>query len=139
MMKTAKLGTVLLVLALLAGCASTSSTKPVRSEFEDIPIPRGLEFRTGDSTIIESPTVKAARLVYRGRLEIQSLATAWRSTLEANGWRHASTTSVQGHAITQVYPTAGTSLQVRLSEGWIYTSELQSHLNLVCRLLLEKK
>src|SRR5260370_728105 len=76
MMKTAKLGTVLLVLALLAGCASTSSTKPVRSEFEDIPIPRGLEFRTGDSTIIQSPTVKAARLVYRGRLEIQSLATA---------------------------------------------------------------
>src|SRR5258708_17900000 len=121
MMKTAKLGTVRLVLALLAGCASTSSTKHVRSEFEDIPITRGLEFRTGDSTIIESQTVKAARLVYRGRLEIQSLATAWRSTLEANGWRHVSTTSVQDQGITQVYEKAGTSLQVPLSEGRIYT------------------
>src|SRR5260370_16236511 len=121
MMKAASLGSVLLVVAVLAGCASTSSTKPVRSEFEDIPIPRGLEFRTGDSTIIESPTVKAARLVYRGRLEIQSLATAWRSTLEANGWRHLTTTTVQDQGITQSYQKAGTSLQVRLSEGWLYT------------------
>src|SRR5260370_38729710 len=121
MVKNATLGTVVLVLALVAGCASTSSTKPVRSEFEDIPIPRGLEFRTGDSTIIESPTVKAARLVYRGRLEIQSLATAWRSTLEANGWRHVSTTSVQDQGITQGYRKPGTPLQARPPEGGSYT------------------
>lgn len=114
-----KLGAAVLVLALLSGCASAN--KPVRSEFEDIPVPKGLEFRTGDSTIIESPTVKAARLVYRGRLEIQSLATAWRSTLEANGWRHVNTTSVQDQGVTQVYEKAGTSLQIRLWEGWIFT------------------
>src|SRR5204862_4013899 len=84
-MKTARLGAALLVLTLLAGCASLTS-KPAKIEFEDIPIPRGLTFQSDRSTIIESPTVKAARLVYRGRLELQSLAVAWRTTLEATGW-----------------------------------------------------
>ena len=119
-MKTARLGAALLVLALLAGCASLTS-KPAKIEFEDIPIPRGLTFQSDRSTIIESPTVKAARLVYRGRLELQSLAVAWRTTLEANGWRHVSSTSVQEYGITQVYENAGTSLAVRLWEGWIFT------------------
>ena len=119
-MKTARLGAALLVLTLLAGCASLSS-KAAKIEFEDIPIPRGLTFQSDRSTIIESPTVKAARLVYRGRLELQSLAVAWRTTLEANGWRHVSSTSVQEYGITQVYEKAGTSLAVRLWEGWIFT------------------
>jgi len=119
-MKTARLGAALLVLTLLAGCASLTS-KPAKIEFEDIPIPRGLPFQSDRSTIIESPTVKAARLVYRGRLELQSLAVAWRTTLEANGWRHGSSTSVQEYGITQVYEKAGTSLAVRLWEGWIFT------------------
>src|SRR2546421_3339419 len=119
-MKTARLGAALLVLTLLAGCASLTS-KPAKIEFEDIPIPRGLTFQSDRSTIIESPTVKAARLVYRGRLELQSLAVAWRTTLEANRWRHISSTSVQEYGITQVYEKAGTSLAVRLWEGWIFT------------------
>jgi hypothetical protein len=119
-MNTVRLAAALLVLTLLAGCASATS-KPARTEFEDIPIPRGLTFQSDRSTIIESPTVKAARLVYRGRLELQSLAMAWRTTLEANGWRHVSSTSVQEYGITQVYEKAGTSLAVRLWEGWIFT------------------
>jgi hypothetical protein len=119
-MNTVRLAAALLVLTLLAGCASVTS-KPARTEFEDIPIPRGLTFQGDRSTIIESPTVKAARLVYRGRLELQSLAMAWRTTLEANGWRHVSSTSVQEYGVTQVYEKAGTSLAVRLWEGWIFT------------------
>jgi hypothetical protein len=119
-MNTVRLAAALLVLTLLAGCASVAS-KPARTEFEDIPIPRGLTFQSDRSTIIESPTVKAARLVYRGRLELQSLAMAWRTTLEANGWRHVSSTSVQEYGVTQVYEKAGTSLAVRLWEGWIFT------------------
>jgi hypothetical protein len=119
-MNTVRPAAALLVLTLLAGCASVTS-KPARTEFEDIPIPRGLTFQSDRSTIIESPTVKAARLVYRGRLELQSLAMAWRTTLEANGWRHVSSTSVQEYGVTQVYEKAGTSLAVRLWEGWIFT------------------
>jgi hypothetical protein len=76
-----------LVLLILVGCASTPP-RPVQSGFEDIPVPKGLEFRAEDSTIIESPSVKAARQVYTGRLEPQSLALAFRTTFEANGWRH---------------------------------------------------
>ena len=65
--------TALLVLLFTAGCAS-APPKAVRSEFEDIPVPKGLSYQADKSTIIESPTVKAARLVYRGRLEVDSLA-----------------------------------------------------------------
>jgi hypothetical protein len=109
-----------LVLALTAGCATTSS-RPTRSEFEDIPVPNGLTYQPSKSTIIESPTVKAARLVYRGRLEVESLSVAMRTTLEANGWRHVSSTSDADHGITQVYEKSGEPLKVRLIEGWWFT------------------
>src|SRR4030095_6032798 len=110
----------LLVLVFAAGCAS-APPKAVRSEFEDIPVPKGLTYQPDKSTVIESPTVKAARLVYRGRLEVESLAVAMRTTLEANGWRQVSSTAVAGAGVTQVYEKAGSSLEVRLVDGWWYT------------------
>jgi hypothetical protein len=79
-----------LVLALMTGCAITTK-RPTRSEFEDIPVPNGLTYQPSKSTIIESPTVKAAWLVYRGRVEVDSLAVVMRTMLEATGWRHIST------------------------------------------------
>jgi hypothetical protein len=111
---------VFLVLAFAVGCATTA-TRTVRSEFEDIPVPKGLTYQAGKSTVIESPTVKAARLVYRGRLEVESLSVAMRTTLEANGWRHVSSTSAADHGVTQVYEKAGSTLEVRLLDGWWYT------------------
>ena len=119
-MSIKRIATSLLVFAFAAGCAS-APPKQVRSEFEDIPVPKGLSYQPDKSTIIESPTVKAARLVYRGRLEVDSLAAAMRTTLEANGWRHVSSTSVSDHGITQVYEKAGSSLEVRLVDSWWYT------------------
>jgi len=112
---------VFLVLAFAVGCASVSNTRSVRSEFEDIPVPKGLTYQASKSTVIESPTVKAARLVYRGRLEVDSLSVAMRTTLEANGWRHVSSTSAADHGITQVYEKASSSLEVRLLDGWWFT------------------
>ena len=113
-------GTLLVV--MLAGCSTMSPTRPARSEFEDIPVPKGLAYVDGDSTIIESPTVKAAKLVYRGRVEPVSLGTAIRSTLEANGWRHISTATAGTAGTTQVYDKPqGNSLQVKVWEGWYYT------------------
>src|SRR2546425_11887920 len=106
-----------LVLAFTAGCA-TGSSRSVRSEFEDIPVPRGLAYQPSKSTIIESPTVKAARLVYRGRLEVESLGVAMRTTLEANAERHVSSTSSGVHGLTQLYDNAGRSLEGRLSDAW---------------------
>ena len=110
----------LLVVVFVAGCASAPS-RPVRSEFEDIPVPKGLAYQSDQSTIIESPTVKAARLVYRGRLEADSLGLALRTTLEANGWRHVSSTAVASHGTTQVYEKSGSSLEVRVLDGWWFT------------------
>ena len=119
-MSKKSVATAVLVLAFAAGCAS-APPKQVRSEFEDIPVPKGLSYQADKSTIIESPTVKAARLVYRGRLEVDSLSTAMRTTLESNGWRHVSSTAVSDHGVTQIYEKAGSSLEVRLIDGWWYT------------------
>ena len=111
---------VIVAAALLAGCA-TASTRTLRSEFEDIPVPKGLTYVEDQSTVIESPSVKAARLIYRGRIEPTSLGVAMRTTLEANGWRSVSATSAGGQGTTQVYEKSGNSLQVRVWEGWYYT------------------
>jgi hypothetical protein len=112
--------TLALVVLTVAGCASTPS-RAARSEFEDIPVPRGLSLVDGRTTVIESPSVKAARLVYRGRVEVVSLGAAMRSTLETSGWRHVSSTTAGDHGTTQVYEKAGNSLQVRLWEGLWFT------------------
>jgi len=103
-----------------SGCAS-SPPAPERSEFEDIPVPAGLTLDLGKSTVIESPTVKAARLLYKGRVEPESLAVAFRTTLEANGWRNVSSMTSADKGITQVYEKPGNSLQVVIYEGFYYT------------------
>ena len=107
--------------SLLLGACASAPPRPVRTEFEDIPVPKGLAYQADDSTIVETPNVKAVRYVYRGRLEPDSLATAIRSTLEANGWRHVSSTRTKDHGATQVYEKEGDSLQVQVSEGIWYT------------------
>jgi len=109
-----------MIALLFVACASTPP-RPVRSEFEDIPVPKGLTYEPDRSTIIESPQVKAARLVYRGRIEIESLAAAMRTTLESNGWRNVSSTMTSRSGTTQVYEKAGNSVQVQLWEGLWYT------------------
>ncbi len=108
------------VIVTLTACAS-SPPRPQHSEFEDIPVPKGLTLDLDKSTIIESPTVKAARLFYKGRLEPASLGVAFRTTLEANGWRHLSSTTSADKGITQVYEKTGNSLQVMIYEGIYYT------------------
>lgn len=119
-MQTKRILVVVLVASLAAACI-TGQTKTSRSEFEDIPVPRGLSFVEDRATVIESPSVKAARLIYRGRIEINSLGMAMRTTLEANGWRSVSNTTNGKHGITQVFEKSANSLQVRLWEGWWFT------------------
>ena len=112
---------LLSVIALsLAACASSSPKQ--RSEFEDIPVPSGLTLDWSKSTVIESPSLKAARLVYKGRVEPESLGVLYRTTLEANGWHHlTSTTSSEKGTTTQVYEKSGNSLHVLIYEGIYYT------------------
>jgi hypothetical protein len=111
-----------LSLCLLAATACASTPPRVqRSEFEDIPVPKGLTVDINRSTVIESPAVKAARIFYKGRLEVDSLVVALRTTLEANGWRHLSSTTASHKGTTQVYDKAGSSLQVTIYETWYYT------------------
>ena len=105
----------------LASCASSGPARPQRSEFEDIPVPAGLTLDSSRTTIIESPTVKAARLFYKSRIKPESLAVAYRTSLEANGWRHVSSTTTPREGTIQVYEKADRSLQVRVYEGWYYT------------------
>jgi len=108
------------LLLILSACAS-NPPRLSRSTHEDIPVPKGLAYRGGDSTVIETPTVSASREVYRGRLELESLAQATRSMLEANGWRHVGTSKTSQHGVSQVYEKQGTSLQVLIWEDLIFT------------------
>jgi hypothetical protein len=119
-MRAKRIVPLTLVVLVATACVTTSS-RFLRSEFEDIPVPKGLAYVDSQSVVIESPSVKAARLIYRGRIEVGSLAVAMRTMLEANGWRAVSNTSAATHGTTQVYEKAGNSLQVRLWEGWYYT------------------
>ena len=112
--------TVIAATLFLTACAS-NPPRPMRSEFEDIPVPKGLTYRQDDSTIIESPTVKAARLLYRGRIEPASLGVSMRSTLDANGWRNVSNTLTGSDGAVQIYEKGGNTLQVRIWESWWYT------------------
>lgn len=109
---------LMIAIAVSTAACVTSPARSVRSEFEDIPLPKGLTYVEDRSTIIESPSVKAARLIYRGPIEMSSLAAAVRTNLEANGWRSVSATSTGDHGVMQVYEKGGNSLQVRLWDGF---------------------
>ena len=111
---------LLSVIALsLAACASSAPRQ--RSEFEDIPVTSGLTLDWNKSTVIESPSLKAARLVYKGRVEPDSLGVVYRTTLEANGWHHLNSTTSSEQGTMQVYEKSGNSLQVLIYEGIYYT------------------
>jgi hypothetical protein len=106
---------------MLTACASSPGPARQRSEFEDVPVPAGLTLDASRTTIIESPTVKAARLFYKSRIRPESLANAYRTSLEANGWRHVSSTTSASKGTTQVYEKQESSLQVLIYEGLYYT------------------
>jgi hypothetical protein len=108
------------LLLVVAGCAS-APPRVGRSEFEDIPVPKGMNFQPDKSIVIETPSIKAARMVYRRRVQADSLFTAVRATLEANGWRHVSSTAGGGQIATQVFEKGGNSLQVQIWEDLIFT------------------
>ncbi len=105
------------ILLLATACTTTTAA---RRQFDDISVPAGLVYQPGDSVVIESPTVKAAQLVYRGRLEPMTLSDAMRTRLEASGWRQVSRTSSKDGA-RQVYEKDGAALDVHVYEGLWYT------------------
>jgi hypothetical protein len=112
-----QLGSTVVLMLLVTGCATT----PLRSEFEDVPLPTGLTYQPQRSVVIQSPTVKAAELVYRGRLEPVSLGLAMRTLVEANGWRHVNTTTTATDGTRQVYDKGGNALEVHIYEGVWFT------------------
>src|SRR2546427_9953549 len=105
------------LLLLTAACTTTAP----RRQFEDIQLPTGLSYQPDRSVVIESPSVKAAQLVYRGRLEPQSLGDAMRARLESNGWRPLSRTSAAADGMRQVYEKDGHALETHIYEGWWFT------------------
>jgi len=112
-----RLCATLVLIVLASGCA----TKGLHSEFDDVPVPRGLTYQPDRSVVIESPTIKAGELVYRGRLEPESLGLAMRTLVESNGWRHVNTTTSATDGTRQVYEKGGNALQVRVYEGLWFT------------------
>jgi hypothetical protein len=106
-----------LVLSLATACAT--ATAP-RADLGDIPVPEGLAYQPARSATIESLNVKAARYIFRGRFEPDSLAGVIRATLEEKGWRQLSGTSTASQGSTRVYQKGNDALQVRVWEGGLF-------------------
>ena len=77
--------------------------------------------------------MKAARLFYKSRIKPDSLAVAYRTSLEANGWRHVSSTTSANNGTVQVYEKPDSSLQVMIYESWYYTWSEVSATRIVAR------
>jgi hypothetical protein len=112
--------TTLAVLLLAAGCATTGSVPPLRSEFGDIPVLEGLVYRPEGSIVIETQSVRAVRLLYRGRMEAGSAAVEMQKGLEGAGWRLVRSTSVAGHGTIQLFEKRDASLQVQVWESGVF-------------------
>ena len=115
-MKTTQCAAAVIALLLAAGCA-TAPAKPSYTAFETIPVPEGLQYQPNDSSMIETPEVRAGRVVYRGRLEPEALSATMRANLEADGWKPVGITTATRSGSTQVFEKGGTQLQVRVWEG----------------------
>jgi hypothetical protein len=120
-MKTKMLATLAVTLALSA-CSSTKGVPPILSEFKDVPLPGGLEYVADQSAVIESETVRAARLVYTSKFEPGSLVISIQEGLVGSGWRLIRTTSFPSVGTLQLYEKADSSLQVRIWEGGAFGS-----------------
>ena len=95
-MRTKTLATLAVTLALvLSACSSTKGVPPIRSEFMDIPLPGGLEYIADQSAVIESETVRAARLMYSSKFELGSLVLSIQEGLLGGGWRLVRTTKLR--------------------------------------------
>jgi hypothetical protein len=114
--KTLAMATVALAFSL-AACSSTKGVPPIRSEFMDIPLPGGLEYIPDQSAVIESETVRAARLMYTSKFEVGSLVLSIQDGLIGQGWRLVRTSSFPGQGTMQLYQKDEASLQVRIWEG----------------------
>jgi hypothetical protein len=108
--------TVVLAFSLSA-CSSTKNIPPIRSEFMDIPLPSGLVYLADKSAVIESETVRAARLMYSSKYEPGSLVLSIQEGLQGNGWRLIRATSFPNMGTMQLFEKGDASLQVRIWEG----------------------
>lgn len=114
-------GVLVSVVALAAGCVLGQSAGPSRGEFDDIPMPSAMTYLVDKAVIIELPGVKAARLLYRGRVTVTTLGPALRTSLESNGWRTVSSTTSGPQGTVQIYEKERSSLQIRVWEDFFYT------------------
>jgi hypothetical protein len=100
----------------LAAC-SGAPIQPALTSFTDIPVPEGMAYQPDRSGVVDGPTIKAARLVYKGRLEVESLSASMRQGLEQNGWKHVRTATAANRSINMVFEKPGADLQLTVWEG----------------------
>ena len=114
-------GALVSILALASGCVLAQSAGPGPVEFEDIPMPSAMTYVEDKAVIIELPGMKAARLLYRGRVTVATLGPALRTSLETNGWRTVSSTTSGPQGTVQIYEKDRRSLQIRVWENFLFT------------------
>jgi hypothetical protein len=110
----------LVALVLTTACATTPPPQPLRADLQDITVPEGLTYQPDRSAVIEAPNVKASRVLYRGRVEPESLTASLRQALEAQGWRPFTTVATPARGAVQTYQKGTSTLQVQIWEGGFF-------------------
>ena len=91
--------TVLVGFAFITGCSRLGWQRRTPKEspsvgtqaryyhFEDVLIPHELKLEPDKSFIYETPSLKAGRLVFSGRVQVPSLLNFFTNNMEKDGWK----------------------------------------------------
>ncbi|MFH1623896.1 MAG: hypothetical protein ABID54_01920 [Pseudomonadota bacterium] len=103
-------------LILLSGCSTilkdvsssgeVSEAKPLKTEplpiyydFEDISVPPELKLDRERSFIYETPTVKAGILVFKGRVDVDSLVSFFKENMVKDNWNFINSFKYKGYIL----------------------------------------
>ena len=115
--------------------SSSSTAMPpfFPSGVKDIQIPADLELRRDDSMFINTASYNGGILSYEGRVEIESLADYFTSTMKKNGWKLAGSVRYKNVLLAFVKPNKSciikileTNLTWKTQTYIYYTEDLQN-------------
>ncbi|MBI2369640.1 MAG: hypothetical protein HYV08_05265 [Deltaproteobacteria bacterium] len=106
----------------LGGCATIGQGQGQAkgpAEFPDIPVTQDFTLVEDRTLVIESPSVKAGRIVYRAQVKEAGLVSYFREAMLRQGWRLVSATRMGNEGTTLAYQQEDKSAVLRIREGWL--------------------
>ncbi len=117
--------TIFLVLALAAGCSQNPPAPQGKVNFQDVPIPGGLNYDEGYGNATPSGNIRVYTQELSGKKRPEEIAKFYRETLPIHGWtvgaddgRKLSFTKKEERCDVEIASTAdGVKVKVKLDYG----------------------